>query len=85
MIMFMYFIHHRATTQVDLSGKRAFPPLPIPPTIYKEIDHGRTATRKDTPPTVPPKMGRSTRDSGFDSGNITETQQTQGCVIASSD
>ena len=68
---------------MDLSGNRAFAPLPIPSTIYKEIDHERTAGKDTPPPAIPPKMGRSTRDSGFDTENITEIQQAQGCVIAS--
>ncbi len=45
--------------QVDHSGIAPFAPLPIPPTIYSDIDHVRTGMKRggETPPVIPPKVG----------------------------
>ena len=56
---------------MDHSGIAPFAHLPIPPTQYQDIDHVRTATMKDTPPAIPPKMDGA-HNAGFDNNNNTK-------------
>ena len=56
--------------QVDHSGIAPFAPLPIPPTIYSDIDHMRTEMKRDedTPPVIPPRVVDAL-NAGFSSNN----------------
>ena len=59
---------------MDHSGIAPFAPLPIPPTIYSDIDHMRTEKRKK-PPAIPPKMVGAHHNALFDNNN------TSGMVV----
>ena len=56
---------------MDHSGIAPFAPLPIPPTIYSDIDHVRTEMKRDedTPPAIPPKMVGAHHNAFFDNNN----------------